>query len=93
MSLIVYAITHTPTLLNEVKEKYLEFWKHKMANSSKLSFLCTFKKDYKMEKYLTIIKNPNIRKEITPNSKLNAGDTKTFPVINESVNSGVIPVK
>ena len=48
--------------MNEVKEKYVEFWKHKMANSSKLSFLCTFKKDYKMEKYLTIIKNPNIRK-------------------------------
>ena len=68
---------NTPTLMNEVKEKYVEFWKHKMANSSKLSFLCTFKKDYKMEKYLTIIKNPN---------------TKTFPVINKSVNS-MIPVK
>ena len=56
---------NTPTLMNEVKEKYVEFWKHKMVNSSKLSFLCTFKKDYQMEKYLTIIKNPNIRKVIS----------------------------
>ena len=56
---------NTPTLMNEVKEKYVEFWKHQMANSSKLSLLCTFKKDYKMEKYLTIINNRNIRKVIS----------------------------
>ncbi len=56
---------NTTTLMSEVKEKYVEFWKHKMSNSSKLSFLCSFKKDYKMEKYLTIIKTPTIRKVIS----------------------------
>ena len=56
---------NTTTIVNKIKEKYQEFWKHKMTNSSKLSFLCTFKSEYKMEQYLTTIKNPNIRKTFT----------------------------
>ena len=56
---------NTTTIVDKIKEKYKEFWKHKMTNSSKLSFLCTFKNEYKMEQYLTTIKNPNIRKTFT----------------------------
>ena len=33
---------NTTTIVNKIKGKYQEFWKHKMTNSSKLSFLCTF---------------------------------------------------
>ena len=36
-----------------------------MTNSSQLSFLCTFKSEYKMEQYLTTIKNSNILKMFT----------------------------
>ena len=52
-------------IVDKIKEKYKDFWKHKMTYSSKLSFLCTFKSEYKMEEYLKIIKNPNIRKTFT----------------------------
>ena len=55
----------TTTVVNKIKEKYVEFWRHKKTNSSKLSFLCTFKKDYKMEPYLYLIKNPTIRRTFT----------------------------
>ena len=34
----------------------------KMNNTTKLSFFCTFKIEYKMEEYLSIIKNPTIRR-------------------------------
>ena len=56
---------NTTTIVDKIKEKYKEFWKHKMTNFSKLSFLCTFKNEYKMEQYLTTIKNPKIRKTFT----------------------------
>jgi hypothetical protein len=52
----------TKTIVENMKEKYVEFWKHKMLNSSKLSFLGKFKKDYRIEPYLSVIKNPTVRK-------------------------------
>ena len=33
-----------------------------MINSSKPSFFCTFKNEYKMEEYLSLIDNPMIRR-------------------------------
>ena len=33
-----------------------------MINSSKLSFFCTFKDEYKMEEYISLIDNPTIRR-------------------------------
>jgi hypothetical protein len=48
-----------------MKNKYFEFWRHKIINSSKLSFFCTFKKEYKMEKYLSIIDNPTVRRKFS----------------------------
>jgi hypothetical protein len=69
----------TKTIINKMKDKYFEFWRHKIINSSKLSFFCIFKKEYKMEKYLSIINNPTIY-------KLNEEDMKIFLVRNESVN-------
>ncbi len=47
-----------------MKDKYFEFWQHKIINSSKLSFFCTFKKGYKMEQYLSIIENLTIRRTL-----------------------------
>ena len=64
----------TTTVVNKIKEKYVEFWRHKTTNSSKLSFLCTFKKDYKMEPYLYLIKNPTIRRTFT---QFRMGNDKT----------------
>ena len=52
----------TKTIVDKMKEKYIEFWKHKMMNSSKLSFLSKFKTEYRIEPYLSIIKNPSVRK-------------------------------
>lgn len=55
-------LTH---FVDKMKDKYTLFWKHKMVNSTKLSFYCTFKKEYKLEEYLTFIKNPTQRKVFT----------------------------
>ena len=52
-------------ITKSIKQKYITFWKHKMENSSKLSFYCTFKEDYQLENYLTTIKNTNQRKTFT----------------------------
>ena len=52
----------TPTIMTKIKESYIEFWKHKLNHSSKLSFYSTFKTNYSMEPYLTKIKNPSIRR-------------------------------
>ena len=55
-------LTH---IVNKMKDKYIEFWRHKMTNSTKLSFYSTFKTEYKLEQYLTFIKNPTQRKIFT----------------------------
>jgi hypothetical protein len=60
--LLNYNTTH---IVNKMKDKYFEHWRHKITNSSKLSFFCTFKKEYKMEEYLSIIKNPKIRSTLS----------------------------
>ena len=52
----------TKTVLKKMKDKYVEFWRQKMINSSKLSFFCKFKNEYKMEEYLSLIQNPTIRR-------------------------------
>ena len=52
----------TKTIVNKMKDKYVEFWRHKTINSSTLSFFCTFKNEYKMEEYLSLIDNPTIRR-------------------------------
>lgn len=41
------------------------FWKHMLDNSSKLSFYSTFKSEYKLEDYLTTIRNASQRKAVT----------------------------
>jgi hypothetical protein len=38
--------------IQNAKDKYINFWKHKQTNSSKLSFLSTFKCEYQLEEYL-----------------------------------------
>ena len=45
-----------------IKDKYTLFWKNQIQNSTKLSFYSTFKKDYNLEEYLNIIKDPNRRR-------------------------------
>ena len=40
----------------------MTFWKHKLENSSKLTFYSTFKTDHNLEKYLVLIKDPYKRK-------------------------------
>ena len=48
--------------INNAKNKYITFWKHKINNSSKLSFYNTFKQNFELEDYLTSIRNPKQRK-------------------------------
>lgn len=55
----------TKTIVNKMKEKYVELWRHKMNNSTKLSFFSKFKNEYKMEEYLSLIKNPTIRRTLS----------------------------
>ncbi|CAB3992816.1 Hypothetical predicted protein [Paramuricea clavata] len=52
-------------ITKRLKENYLTFWKHKLENSSKLTFYSTIKIDYEVEKYLSIIKDSNKRKTLT----------------------------
>ena len=51
--------------LELIKEKYISSWRQKMANSTKLSFYNSIKKDYKIEKHLYIIKNFTQRRMFT----------------------------
>ena len=53
---------HIETITKTLEEKYLTFWKHKLENSSKLTFYSTFKTDHNLEKYLIVIKDPHKRK-------------------------------
>ena len=48
--------------INNVRNKYTTFWKHKLQNSSKLSFLASFKTEFKLEEYLTFVKNSSHRR-------------------------------
>ena len=48
--------------INNIKNKYTTFWKHTRINSSKLSFLSSFKSEFKLEEYLSSIKNPSPRR-------------------------------
>jgi hypothetical protein len=43
---------HIKTITKTLEEKYLTFWKHKLQNSSKLTFYSTFKTDHNLENYL-----------------------------------------
>ena len=47
--------------MENIKQNYVTFWKKQIEESSKLSFYNTFKKDYKLEEYLTQIKQPQRR--------------------------------
>ena len=48
--------------INNIKNKYTTFWKHTLINSSKLSFLSSFKSEFKLEEYLSSTKNPSHRR-------------------------------
>ena len=51
--------------INNSKEKYTNFWRHKLKNSSKMSFLTDIKTNYELEVYLISIKNPTQRRTLT----------------------------
>ena len=51
--------------LELIKDKHISSWRQKMANSTKLTFYNSMKKDYKIEKYLYLIKNFTQRKTFT----------------------------
>ncbi|CAB3993421.1 Hypothetical predicted protein [Paramuricea clavata] len=53
---------HIKTITKTLEEKYLTFWKHKLENSSKLTFYSTFKTDHNLENYLVFIKDPHKRR-------------------------------
>ena len=79
--------------LQLIKEKYVLSWRQNMANSTKLSFYNSIKKDYKIEKHLYLKKNftqgkcsHNFELAII-NSKLKMVDTKTFLVTNDYANT------
>ena len=48
--------------VKDTKENYQRFWRHKLENSSKLTFYTSIKEDYELETYLTTITNSNQRK-------------------------------
>ena len=52
-------------IINNIKQNYISFWQHQIEHSSKLSFYSTFKKEYNLEKYLTIINDVNKRRSFT----------------------------
>jgi hypothetical protein len=54
--------TNVNDFITTIQENYTSFWRKEIENSSKLSFYTTFKKDYNLEDYLQIIKNPKQRR-------------------------------
>ena len=52
-------------IISNIKQSYISFWKHQVEHSSNLSFYSTFKKEYNLEKYLTIINDANQQRSFT----------------------------
>ena len=52
-------------IIKNVKDTYISLWKKEISKSTKLSFYSTFKKDYKLEDYLTKIPLKNQRRIFT----------------------------
>ena len=52
-------------LSREIRSKYINFWTHKLRNSAKLSSNSKCKNEYEMEEYLSIVKNPTQRRNLT----------------------------
>ena len=75
---------HIEAISKTLEKKYLTFWKHKLENSSKLTFYSTFKTDHNLEKYLALIKDPykrnsfHVLESATITSKLRSVDTKIY---------------
>ena len=60
-------ITNTTikVIVETIQNNYISEWRKQIENSSKLSFYNKFKKEYKLESYLDIIKDPSKRKIYT----------------------------
>ena len=56
--------------VKDTKENYQRFWRHKLENSSKLTFYTSIKEDYELETYLTTITNSNQRKRFKTQLRL-----------------------
>jgi hypothetical protein len=56
---------HINQHVTKMENKYSSFWKHKLANSPKLSFLSSIKSEFKPEEYLNYINNPSHRRQFT----------------------------
>ena len=52
-------------LSREIRSEYITFWTHKLRNSAKLSFYSKFRNEYEMEEYLSRVKNPKQRRNLT----------------------------
>ena len=57
--------THIKGIIQTIQNNYTSEWRKQIENSSKLSFLNEFKKEYKLEDYLNIIKDPSKRRHYT----------------------------
>ena len=57
--------THIKGIIQTIQNNYTSEWRKQLENSSKLSFLNKFKKEYKLEDYLNIIKDPSKRRHYT----------------------------
>ncbi|CAB4036622.1 Hypothetical predicted protein, partial [Paramuricea clavata] len=51
--------------VKDTEENYQRFWRHKLEDSSKLTFYTSIKEDYELETYLTTITNSNQGKRLT----------------------------
>ena len=73
---------HIKTITKTLEEKYLTFWKHKLENSSKLTFYSRFKTDHNLENYLVFIKYPYKRKclsRLNHNPQIEIGRYQNIP--------------
>ena len=52
-------------IIDKIKEDYILEWRHQLGNSSKFRFYNKVKKEYKLEEYLTAIKNSSQRRLYT----------------------------
>ena len=58
-------IPHFSALKSRLRDQFMQDWSSYINNSSKLSYYCNFKEEFKFENYLTSIQNDHLRKHLT----------------------------
>ena len=60
-----FETNYLPSLLQRVRDQYIQTWHDTLSNQSKMEYLCLYKNDFEHENYIDIVKNEKYRKELS----------------------------